>query len=275
MQTTHTIETTACDDRELAVRARQRPPHALPVPARLHDSPPFRHDPVVLSAIAQHQGALHAASALVDDVEGTYWVLAGVLYEIDATKAYRDAGCQDFKEYAERVLGVGYQKARQFVQFYRTFRKLNIDHQRLARIGWTKVRDIGRLVGQLVANDDLGDSLDEIMAYAEAHNRADTVGHIKTTYISALADGERVREIRFMVRATGDVADVIERAMTRAKRLVEEGNNSKAIEYICGEWSNLTEGIELSLEESVTNLFRRFGEEAVLAHFRERSRANP
>ena len=106
------IEGTARDDREVAVRTRQRPPHTLPVPARLHDIPPFHHDPVVLAAIEGHQGALKAAAALVDRVEDTYWTLAGVLYEIDRTGAYRDAGCQDFKDYAESSLGIGYQKAR-------------------------------------------------------------------------------------------------------------------------------------------------------------------
>ncbi len=262
------IEATARDDREVAVRTRQRPPSALPVPARLHGpaDAPFRHDPVVQAAIEEHQGALNAAAALVDRVEDTYWTLAGVLYEIDDKGLYRDADCRDFKEYAERELGIGYQKARQFVQIYRTFRKLDINHERLALIGWTKVRDVGRLVG----NNGLGEYMDEIMAYAEAHSRADTVGHIKSTYIPASA--ERVREIRFVVRATGDVADVIERAMTRARSLVDEGNNGKAFEYICGEWSNLTEGIELNLEESAAILFDRFGEGAVLAHFRERSR---
>ncbi len=120
MTATHVIETTARDDRELKVRPRQRPPHTLPVPARLHEHTQFHHDPVVLAAIEGYDGALCAASALVDDVEGTYWVLAGVLYEIDRTGAYRDADCQDFKEYAERELGIGYQKARQFVQIYRT-----------------------------------------------------------------------------------------------------------------------------------------------------------
>ena len=271
MTATHVIETTARDDRDVRVRTRQRPPHTLPVPARLHDNAQFHHDPVVLAAIEGHQGALNAAAALVDRVEDTYWTLAGVLYEIDDKGLYRDKGCQDFKEYAERELGIGYQKARQFVQIYRTFRELNIYHQRLSEIGWTKVRDIGRLVG----NNDLGDSMDEIMAFAEAHSRADTVGHIKRTYISA--SEERVRETKFVVRATGPAADVIDRAVARAKRLAEEdtnnkADNNKAFEWICGEWSEYTEGIELSLEEYVTILFGRFGEEAVLAHFRERSR---
>ena len=271
MPNTHVIVTTARDDRDVRVRTRQRPPHTLPVPARLHDNAPFRHDPVVQAAIEEHQGALNAAAALVDRVEDTYWTLAGVLYEIDKAGAYRAAGCEDFREYTERELGISYQKARQFVQIYETFRKLNIDHQRLVQIGWTKARDIGRLVGQLVANDDLGNSMDEIMAYAEEHNRADTVEHIKSTYISASA--ERVREIKFVVRATGSAADVIDRAVERAKLFMEgQVSNSLAIEWICGEWSNLTEGIELSLEEYVTILFDRFGEEAVLAHFRGRSR---
>lgn len=269
MTATNVIERTALADGDVRVRTRQPPPHTLPVPARLNDSPPFHHDPVVLAAIEGHQGALNAAAALVDRVEDTYWKLAGVLYEIDDKGLYREKGCADFKEYAERELGIGYQKARQFVQIYRTFRELNVDHERLSEIGWTKVRDIGRLVAN---NDGLRDRMDEIMAFAEEHNRADTVNHIKSTYIAASA--ERVRQIQFTIRATGDIADVIERAMTRARTLVEEGNNSKAFEYICGEWSNLTEGIELSLEEYVAILFDRFGEEAVLAYFRERSLTN-
>ena len=268
MQATNAIQRTAREDGAARVRTRQRPQGGLPVPARLNDSPPFHHDPVVLAAIEDHDGALNAASALVDRVEDTYWTLAGVLYEIDRTGAYRDAGCQDFKDYAERVLGVGYQKARHLVQIYRTFRELNIDHERLAQIGWTKVRDIGQLVAQ---NDGLKDRMDEIMAFAEEHSRTDTSEHIKNTYIAASAD--RVREIKFVVRATGSAADVIDRAVERAKLLMEgPDNNSLAIEWICGEWSNLTEGIELSLEEYVAILFDRFGEEAVLAHFRERSR---
>ena len=268
MQSTNAIHRTARDDQDIAVRARRRPPHALPVPARLHESPPFHHDPVVLAAIEDHQGALHAASALVDRVEGAYWVLAGVLHEIDTTKAYREAGCIDFREYTERVLGIGYQKARHLVQIYKTFRELNVDHQRLSKIGWTKMRDIGRLVAN---NDDLRDHMDEIMAYAEAHSRAETSKHIESTYIPA--SKERVRQTKFVVRATGSAADVIDRAVERAKLFMEgPDNNSLAIEWICGEWSNLTEGIELSLEEYVAILFDRFGEEAVLAHFRERSR---
>ncbi len=128
---------------------------------------------------------------------------------------------------------------------------MNIYHQRLSEIGWTKVRDIGRLVG----NHGLGCSMDEIMTYAEEHSRTDTVDHIKSTYISA--SEEQVREIKFVVRATGSAADVIDRAIERAKLIMEgQGNNSLAIEWICGEWSNLTEGIELSLEESVSILAR-------------------
>jgi hypothetical protein len=108
------------------------------------------------------------------------------------------------------------------------------------------------------------------MAYAEEHNRPDTVDHIKGTHVSAPAGGDR--QIRFMIQATGDAVDVVERAMRHAKRLAEKDDNNTAFEYIVGEWLNMTEGIELSLEEAVRVLVRRFGEEAVAAHVRERSR---
>jgi hypothetical protein len=201
--------------------------------------------------------ALEAAKALVSQVEGTYFTLGGVLHHIYYEGLHKAAGFdgkRGFAIYVEQELGVAYRKAMYLIGTYVKFRRLGVDEKRLAEIGWSKAKEIARI------EDDsrLTSDFDSLVAYAKDHSRSELISHLKTTYVIGTTGTERVKKVKLHVAFFADQASTVERAMEAAKNLVGSDDAAQCLEHICGEWSNMTEGVEMDLEAALRSIERRF-----------------
>lgn len=212
-----------------------------------------------VAALLAEKDALEAAQELVNRAEETDFTLGGVLSHIQREGIYQRLGYdgkRGFEDYIEKHLGVKYRKARYLIRTYEYFSTLGIDEKRLAAIGWSKAKE---LVG--VATKE---NFDELMTFAEdkSHTRDDLIEHIRTTYKSAEAgEGQRQEKAKQTVltfRLFNDQSETVNRALTAAKAQAGTDDPNAALEFICGEWSMMSENNEMTLEEAVRMVEARY-----------------
>lgn len=180
--------------------------------------------------------ALEAAASLVAQAEQTYFNLGGVLAHIKANKTYETigyAGKAGFNQYVETELGVRYEKAMKLIGIYNTVTELGIDESVLGEIGWTKMRELVRVL------DDT--NMADLLEYAKNHTRAELEAYISEGYVSAEntagSSTEKSKRVKFTFTAFGDEAEYIKEGiqtvMERFEGIETEGD---ALLHIVREW---------------------------------------
>lgn len=81
-----------------------------------------------------------------DMVESGYVRLAGYLHKIYHDKTYAAWGFETFEDYINRELSIGYRKALYLIDFESKSLLFNIDPARFEKIGWTKARELLRIL---------------------------------------------------------------------------------------------------------------------------------
>jgi hypothetical protein len=221
---------------------------ATPAPAPITDS-------ATVSKLLEEQDALAAAKALALQAEETFISLGGVLshvYNEGLHKTLGFDGRRGFAEYMLTELNIQYRKGMHLIEIYTVIRRLGIDEERAARIGWTKLREI---VGKMTV-----DNADSLLTFAENNTREDIVDHVRTTYVNADEEGPtKVAKTRLTFNLFGENTGTVQRALAAAQETANLSTPEEALTLICAEWSQLTENVPLSYEEAKAALEARFG----------------
>lgn len=213
------------------------------------------HSSSVQSLLAE-KDALEAAKELVNRSEETDFTLGGVLAHIQREGIHQTlgySGKRGFEDYIEQELGVKYRKAMYLIRIYTHFNALGIDEGKLAAMGWSKAKE---LVG--VATKE---NFDELAEYAQNNTRDALIEHIKSSYVTA-GDGSEAEPKAKLTRWTFSLFDdqntTVNRAIEAAKIQASTDNISQALEYICAEWSLMSENQQTTLEEQIELLQARY-----------------
>lgn len=104
-----------------------------------------------IDTLLHGEDPLKAAARLVERQDRDDFTLGGVLshiqrYNLHCTLGY--SGTSDFQQYIEQELGVKYRKARYLISIYECFSKLGLDEQRLSAMGWSKAKELVRVVNK-------------------------------------------------------------------------------------------------------------------------------
>jgi hypothetical protein len=231
-------------------------------PTESNDIVAITDSPTVQKLLAG-QDALRAAKVLALQAEETFYSLGGVLSHVyseglfktiqneDGTLKYD--GKRGFAEYMLGELNIQYRKGMYLIDIYAVCRKLDISEQRVAEIGWSKMKEISNKLDAVNA--------EELLDYARDHNREELVAHVRTTYVSGEEAAEpRVAKTRLTFSLFADQTETVQRAMEAAKTQVGgDATPEQALVLITAEWSQLTESVEISLEEALRSLNARFG----------------
>jgi hypothetical protein len=208
-----------------------------------------------VSAILSEQDALDAAKALVTQVEETYFTLGGVLAHIYYEGIFKSVGYtgkRGFAEYVEKELGVQYRKAMYLIDIYVHFRKLGVDERRLTEIGWSKAKELTKYATP--------ENFDELIELAGTKTREELVEHLRETMVDAEGvNPDRVRRLTLKFQLFQDQGETVTRALDEAKQRVGNDSPEQALEYICAEWLQMTDGIEIPLEDAIRQLQVKYG----------------
>lgn len=236
---------------------------AVAAPARTEEEAeqaPIHHVKSVAKIIKKAEasdGILEAAKSLVVQGEQTDFNLGGVLAEIQSHKTYVTAGYKGdngWEEYLEAELGLKYRKAMYLIENYKTCVALGIDEERIAHIGWTKLRSIVRVASKLTEKQ-----LEQLLEKANKSTRGELDAFIDKKYVGAAGASERISKVVYKFTAMGDEAEYINAAIARAQELVEGGDVNAALKHIVREWSMMADGVDLKLEDAMKAVETRFG----------------
>lgn len=240
------------------VKAKGKKAKAEAAPAPVENEPEeleIHHSSSVQTLLAE-KDALEAAKELVNRAEETEFTLGGVLAHIQREGIHQKlgyAGKRGFEDYIEQELGVKYRKARYLINIYEYFTQLGIDETRLGSIGWSKAKE---LVG--VATKE---NFDDLVQFAQDNTRDALIEHIRTEYVDAGEEGEQARVKRTILKFAlfEDQANTVTRALDAAKAQQGSDNADAALEFICAEWSLMSQNNETTIEEQIELLQARFG----------------
>ena len=215
---------------------------ALSIPAK---AATIKHNAEVVTLI-EAQGALKAAKDLARRAEETYFSLGGLLMEIRDGKLYEEGteyeGTKGFNDYVIAELGIEYRKAQYLIFIYQTFRDTRvmkkITPKLLEQWGWAKAKEVAR-----IDPEDIVSKWSDIQDAVNNKSRAELTDWVKSTFQVRRRQGSSVERTRFQFSLIGDAANTVKRALQSAKDLIGEDDPDSALEYVCGEWLNLREGV--------------------------------
>jgi hypothetical protein len=225
--------------------------------ALLDAMPKFKKTTSVAAALKEFDGdAIAAANALAEQKEQTVFTLGGVLAfvkrnnlqatipgeedaEGNATAAYT-ADLKGFDAYAEDTLGIGKRSANYYVQLYERFSQLTTE-AKLARIGWTKLRELLRLNNLL----DEG-SVEEWLEVARTNSTTAVKEKVTTAIVDA---GDEVEThgntstadaTSWKLLTYNDQTDMVRAAFAMAREVLgDDASDSKCFVHIVQEWTDL------------------------------------
>lgn len=240
-----------------------------PAPARTQeeaDQLPIHHTKTVAKLLKKADGGdgiLEAAKALRIQGEQTKFNLGGVLAEIQSKKSYVAAGYtgdSGWQDYLLNELNVEYRSAMYYIEIYKTCSELGIDEERIANIGWTKLRSVVK-----VARKVTDKQLDKLLEKASKLTRDELDAYISKNFVGSGAASERISKVVYKFTAMGDEAEYINASVARAQELVEGGDVNSALKHIVREWAMMADGVELKLEDAIKAVETRFGVKLAVA----------
>lgn len=189
-----------------------------------------------------------------DMVESGYIKLAGYLYKIYHDKTYATWGFNSFEEYVDKELSIGYRKSLYLIDFESKSLLFNIDPARFEKIGWTKARELLRILdynnveewlhlAERVTCKELTVLIKEAKN-AKFQNRGSTalpeldVENHPTREIKqrgpSITDTTSKTSIVFKVAAIEKA--VVKEALEESRKLLDTEDTSLALANICQDW---------------------------------------
>lgn len=198
-----------------------------------------------------------------DMVEFGYMKLARCLYDIYNQNLYQKWDYITFENYIDNELQINYRKAMYLVEIYNKAMMLNMDMGRLEKIGWTKARELIRVVDQVNA--------DEWMSIAENA----TVKELNVLVRQEKDKGEDrasiVDEVPLITTITFKLGmaehALIRDALDESMRLLNTEDLALGFANICSEWLEQkgVVPIQTTLEDYIEHLEKAYGKKLVVS----------
>lgn len=153
--------------------------------------------------------------------------MAKLLSEIYHKEYHLAWGFSNFEAYCDMELDFQYRKAKYLVEIWDKVKSFNIDQKRLEAIGWTKLRELVKVMDAENVEEWLGRA--ESSSYRELH----------TTISTRVGSGEAPDQITtFKLRMDAGEAAIIIEALDAAKSMLsgDKENTTLALQMICQDW---------------------------------------
>lgn len=220
--------------------------------------------PVTTQEDQLREEALHAK----DMIDSGYMMLARCLYDIYHQNIFSNHwNYNSFEEYIDNEIQVTYRKAMYLVEIYGKAKLLNMDMTRLEKMGWTKAKELIRVVDE--------SNIDEWMSRAENATAKELNVLVRREKDKQADRSSIVEEAPIITTITFKLGmaehAIIDDALQESKSLINSNDLALSLTNICQEWLEI-KGIvpkHSSLEDHLQNLERLYGRKIVIAGLSE------
>jgi hypothetical protein len=189
-----------------------------------------------------------------DMVEIGYMKLAKCLYDIYTQNVYQTWDFPSFESYIDSELQFNYRKAMYLVEIYNKALMLNMDMERLERLGWTKAKELIRVVDQSNAEEWM--DIAEKSTAKELNFKVKTERDLQEDKSSVIDNAPTTTTITLKLGMVEHA--IIKDALEESTKLINTDDIALALANICQEWSELKGVVPLltSLEDHIEHLER-------------------
>lgn len=199
-----------------------------------------------------------------DMVDNGYMLLAKCLYDIYHQDVFSTHwNYSSFEDYIDNEIQIAYRKAMYLIEIYGKAKLLNMDMARLERMGWSKARELIRVVDESNANEwmDRAEncSVKELNVFIkqEKDKTSDKSSVIEETPI--------ITTITFKLGMAEHA--IIDDALQESKKLINNSDLALSLANICQEWLEVkgVVPIQASLEDHILHLEKIYGRKLIIS----------
>lgn len=163
-----------------------------------------------------------------DNIETGYIDLCKLLSEAYHRSFFEEWGFEDFEAYCQEELDIKYRKAMYFVEIWDKVKSLKLDKRKVARLGWTKMKEIASVITAETAK--------EWMEKASKMTSRELTEAVKIVRKRDVTGVDVPTVTTMTLRMSESEANIITEAIEEAKKLTENENAVIALEMICQDW---------------------------------------
>jgi len=161
-------------------------------------------------------------------VEAEYLTLAQLLNEAYHREYFIEWGFEDWRSYTEDELGVQYRKAMYFVDVWDVVKKLNLPTAQVEKLGWTKMKDLTRVMTEKNAKDWL--------EKAKKMTTREITEEVRDTRKRETGKATGPETIKLSLIMGEDEGNIILDAIAESKKLCDSENEVVALGLVCQDW---------------------------------------
>jgi hypothetical protein len=199
-----------------------------------------------------------------DMIESGYMLLARCLYDIYHQDVYSTYwNYINFEDYIDKEIQIAYRKAMYLVEIYGKAKLLNMDMDRLERMGWSKARELIRIVDE--------SNVSEWMDRAENCTVKELNIQVKKEKDKTADKSSIVEEAPIITTITFKLGmaehAIIDDALQESKSLINSNDLALALANICQEWME-SKGVvpqHSTLEDHIAHLQQIYGRKLVIS----------
>ena len=179
-------------------------------------------------ALTREEEVREKIKEIANGAETGFVKLASLLSEAYHNHYYSGWGFEDFAAYADSECATGYRKARYLVNTIDKMNNLGIPIERAEEIGWTKMREIIKIMN--------AENMEELLNEIESMTFREVVDYVKITRQGDL-DGADIPITHTLKIVLGeDTNAIVTEALVMAKGLINTDSNALALAMICQDW---------------------------------------
>jgi hypothetical protein len=164
-------------------------------------------------------------------VESEYLKMAKLLNEAYHRDYFIEWGFEDWRSYTENELDIHYRKAMYFVDVWDTVKKLNLPMGQVEKLGWTKMKDLTRVMTEKNAK--------EWLEKAKKLSTRELTEEVRVTRKKETGRSEGPETIKLNLIMGEDEGNIVLDAIEEAKKLTESPNEVVALGMICQDWQEM------------------------------------
>lgn len=190
-----------------------------------------------------------------------YYDMAMGLLEAYENEYAKEWGFENFSDYVERELDMKFRTAYYMVNTAKTIRSLGISAERIARIPWTKMREISAVLSENKENAE------KYLKMAETLSRSQLIEEIKSEIKKTKGTDAKEAVMRLSLVFKGEEASMVSDALNVAYADIGKEDINIGLVHIVGEWLMAHQGSVQSstLESWVDHIEKAFGVKLVVA----------
>lgn len=183
-------------------------------------------------------------------------------------------GYEKFDHYCEAELPWKPRAAKYLIEVFDKANLLNLPKDRIAKIGWTKMKDLVAILSKEMTEDEI----ESWLTFAEENKARDVTEEVKKHRRRSRSDSGTQQEdghITWRLKMTESEANILTDGINEAKALCSTSNDVTALEMIVQDWMEVkgNRPSRASVEDAIQYLENAYG--VIIEGYRNKGEAKP